>query len=147
AFTHVIVGVTIQRHFQTTGVTDAERLASHAGQFQAYRVGSHTLVAVTTGDFTRQTGANGAVAVGDAVAEFATGFLFNSRQNIAHHGFRQCTRVVGMVAINLYGVRFIRRNVVVGQQRHQVKVTLFVSQAVDHFQQVGTAHQLFQRAY
>src|SRR5690606_1596122 len=147
AFTHVIVGVTFQHHFQTAGVPHTERLTRHAGQFQAYRVGSHTLVAVTTGNFTRQTGTNGAVAVGDAIAEFATGFLFNGRQNIAHHAFRQYTRVVGMVALNLYGVRFIRRNVVVGQQRHQVKVTLFVSQAVDHFQQVGTADQLFQRAY
>ena len=102
---------------------------------------------MTFGNFTGQTRTDGAVAVGNGEAEFTAGFFLDGRQQVGDHALCQCTGIVRMVAVNLNGVRFIGRNVVVSQQRHQVEVTLFVGEAIDHFQQVGTAHQLFEGTY
>lgn len=73
AFADVVVGIALQVQVQATGVPYAEALAGSTLEAEGDRVGGHALVAVQLGDFARDTGTDGTVAVADVEVELATG--------------------------------------------------------------------------
>src|SRR5690606_3873213 len=75
AFTHVVVGITLQNQVQTTDVPDTEALASGAGQVQGDGGISHALITMASRNFARQACTNRTVTVGHPVAPCATGLL------------------------------------------------------------------------
>src|SRR5690554_4794500 len=109
ALAHVVVGVAFQHHVQATHVPDTKTLASRTGKVQRDGCISHALVAMPGGNFTRQAGTDGTVAVSDFVAPGAAGFLGNGCRSVFHHLFRQFALIEGLVALNLAHLRLVGR--------------------------------------
>src|SRR5690554_6402141 len=109
ALTHVVVGVAFQHHVQATHVPDAKTLASRTGKIQRNGGIGHALVAVPGGDFARQAGTDGTVAVGDFVAPGAAGFLGNGCGSVFHHLLGQLALIERLVAFYLAHLRLVRR--------------------------------------
>lgn len=51
-FAHIVIGITHQAHFQTTGIPDPEALTGCAGKTQSQWMVSHALIAVMAGNIT-----------------------------------------------------------------------------------------------
>ena len=100
-----------------------------------------------TGDFTRDTRTDGAIAVADVEVELGAAHVVDRRTRHVEHLLGQQALVERRVAVYLAELRLVGRDMVAAQQWREVQVVLFGSLALEDFQQVGTPDQLFQGAH
>ena len=100
-----------------------------------------------TGDLTRYTSTDRTVAVADIEVELGTAHVVDRRARHVEHLLGQQALVERRVAVDLAELRLVGRDMVAAQQRSQVQVVLLGGFALEDFQQVGTADQLFQGAH
>src|SRR5690554_620054 len=120
AFAHIVVSIALKNQIKPTNVPDTKALARSAHKTQGYWRVCHSLVAVLCRNLTGKSRTNRAVAVSDAIIPGTTGFAFNGRSNGFQHLFRQQALVEWHIALDLAGLRFVRRNVIVRQQPSEV---------------------------
>ena len=129
---------------QATGIPDPEALSRRAGQTQHQRRLFHARIAVASGNFSREAGADGAITVGHAKCKLSAAARRNGRQRRGEHGLGGLAAIVGVVGRHLTILRLPRGGGGFVQNRGQIQGTLAGRVSGQAMQQVGASDQRVQ---